>query len=72
MESGLAGITAGNGAINAVRASAYVALDPGRGQDISFPFELAKRGLRAVYGRTPGPASRWRRRSRASSGASAG
>ena len=49
MESGLAGITAGNGAINAVRASAYVALDPGRGQDISFPFELAKRGLRAVY-----------------------
>jgi len=49
MESELAGITAGNGAINAVRASAYVALESGRGQDISFPFELAKRGLRAVY-----------------------
>ncbi len=49
MESGLAGITAGNGAINAVRASAYIAFDPGRGQDISFPFELAKLGLRAVY-----------------------
>ncbi|MGI9021453.1 MAG: glycosyltransferase [Solirubrobacterales bacterium] len=49
MESRLAGITAGNGAINAVRADAYIALDPGRGQDISFPFELAKRGLRAVY-----------------------
>ena len=49
MESGLAGITAGNGAINAVRREAYVALDPARGQDISFPFELAKRGWRAVY-----------------------
>ena len=26
-------------------ASAYIALEPTRGQDISFPFELAKRGL---------------------------
>ncbi len=48
-ESRLAGVTAGNGAINAVRRDAYIALEPGRGQDISFPFELARRGLRAVY-----------------------
>jgi cellulose synthase/poly-beta-1,6-N-acetylglucosamine synthase-like glycosyltransferase len=49
MESALGGITAGNGAINAVRREAYVALEPGRGQDISMPFELAKRGWRAAY-----------------------
>lgn len=48
-ESRLAGITAGNGAIYAVRPDAYIELDPGRGQDISFPFELTKRGWRAVY-----------------------
>ena len=49
MESGLGGVTAGNGAINAVRRAAYVELEPTRGQDISFPFELAKRGWRSVY-----------------------
>ncbi len=49
MESELGGITAGNGAINAVRRHAYVALGADRGQDISFPFELAKRGWRSVY-----------------------
>jgi cellulose synthase/poly-beta-1,6-N-acetylglucosamine synthase-like glycosyltransferase len=49
MESRLAGITAGNGAIYAVRREAYIELDPSRGQDISFPFELTKRGWRAVY-----------------------
>jgi cellulose synthase/poly-beta-1,6-N-acetylglucosamine synthase-like glycosyltransferase len=49
MESRLAGVTAGNGAINAVRRDAYVVLEPTRGQDISFPFELTKRGWRAVY-----------------------
>jgi cellulose synthase/poly-beta-1,6-N-acetylglucosamine synthase-like glycosyltransferase len=49
MESSLAGITAGNGAINALLHEAYIPLEPGRGQDISFPFELAKRGWRAVY-----------------------
>ena len=37
MESGLGGVTAGNGAINAVRREAYVALEPTRGQDISLP-----------------------------------
>ncbi len=49
METRLAGITAGNGAIYAVRREAYIELDPSRGQDIGFPFELTKRGWRAVY-----------------------
>ena len=49
LESRLAGVTAGNGAINAVRRSDYIFLEPDRGQDISFPYELTKRGRRAVY-----------------------
>jgi cellulose synthase/poly-beta-1,6-N-acetylglucosamine synthase-like glycosyltransferase len=49
MESALAGVTAGNGAIYAVRASAYVPLAPSGSHDLSFPFELAKRGLRSLY-----------------------
>ncbi|MGH2922969.1 MAG: glycosyltransferase family 2 protein [Solirubrobacterales bacterium] len=49
MESSLAGITAGNGGIYAVRREAYIEFDPSRGQDIGFPFELTKRGWRAVY-----------------------
>jgi cellulose synthase/poly-beta-1,6-N-acetylglucosamine synthase-like glycosyltransferase len=49
MESRLAGVTAGNGAIYAVRSDAYLELEPDRGQDLSFPFELTKRGWRAAY-----------------------
>jgi cellulose synthase/poly-beta-1,6-N-acetylglucosamine synthase-like glycosyltransferase len=49
LESRLGGVTAGNGAINAVRREAYLFLEPTRGQDISFPYELAKRGWRSVY-----------------------
>jgi cellulose synthase/poly-beta-1,6-N-acetylglucosamine synthase-like glycosyltransferase len=49
MESGLAGVTAGNGAIYAVRAGAYVPLAPSGSHDLSFPFALAKRGLRSLY-----------------------
>jgi cellulose synthase/poly-beta-1,6-N-acetylglucosamine synthase-like glycosyltransferase len=49
METRLAGITAGNGGIYAVRREAYLELDPSRGQDIGFPYELTKRGWRAVY-----------------------
>src|SRR5215203_7296825 len=49
LETRLGGITAGNGAIYAVRRDAYIELDPSRGQDIGFPFELTKRGWRAVY-----------------------
>ncbi|MBS1889569.1 MAG: glycosyltransferase family 2 protein [Actinobacteria bacterium] len=49
MESELAGITAGNGAIYAVRRSAYEALPPSGSHDLSFPFRFAKRGLRSLY-----------------------
>ncbi|MGI9557117.1 MAG: glycosyltransferase [Solirubrobacterales bacterium] len=49
LESRLAGVTGGNGAIYAVRGDAYVFLAPSRSHDLSFPFELTKRGHRAVY-----------------------
>ena len=49
MESSLAGVTAGNGAIYAVRASAYVPLAPSGSHDLSFPFLLAKKKLRSLY-----------------------
>ncbi len=49
LESGLGGITAGNGGIYAVRADAYLPLPPGASHDLSLPFELAKRGRRALY-----------------------
>jgi cellulose synthase/poly-beta-1,6-N-acetylglucosamine synthase-like glycosyltransferase len=49
LESGLAGITAGNGAIYAVRRDAYIPLPAASSHDLAFPFELAKRGLRSLY-----------------------
>ncbi len=49
MESGLAGVTAGNGAIYAVRRDAYLPLAASGSHDLSFPFLLAKRGLRSLY-----------------------
>ena len=49
MESSLAGITAGNGAIYAIRREAYVPLAPSGSHDLSLPFALAKRGLRSLY-----------------------
>jgi cellulose synthase/poly-beta-1,6-N-acetylglucosamine synthase-like glycosyltransferase len=49
MESALAGITAGNGAIYAVRRDAYIPLAPSGSHDLSFPFAFAKRGLRSLY-----------------------
>jgi cellulose synthase/poly-beta-1,6-N-acetylglucosamine synthase-like glycosyltransferase len=49
MESALAGVTAGNGAIYAVRRSAYLPLPQSGSHDLSFPFLLAKRGLRSLY-----------------------
>jgi Glycosyltransferase like family 2 len=48
-ESALASVTAGNGAIYAVRRSAYMHVDAVMGHDLSFPFSIVKRGLRAVY-----------------------
>jgi len=49
LESQLAGVTGGNGAINAVRRDAFVFLPPQRGHDITMPFTLVKRGWRAVF-----------------------
>jgi glycosyltransferase involved in cell wall biosynthesis len=48
-ESQLASVTAGNGAIYAVRPEAYVRVDPIMGHDLSLPFNMVKRGWRAVY-----------------------
>jgi hypothetical protein len=48
-ESALASVTAGNGAIYAVRREAYVEVDPIMGHDLSFPFRMVKGGRRAVY-----------------------
>lgn len=49
LESDLGGVTAGNGAIYAVRAADYIPLGPAGSHDLSFPFLLNKRGRRAVY-----------------------
>ncbi len=48
LESALASVTAGNGAIYAVRREAYIEIDPVMGHDLSFPFNMVKRGWRAV------------------------
>lgn len=48
-ESRLAGVTGGNGAIYAVRRDAYIQVDPRMGHDLSFPFNMIKRGWMAVY-----------------------
>jgi cellulose synthase/poly-beta-1,6-N-acetylglucosamine synthase-like glycosyltransferase len=49
LESRLGSITAGNGAIYAVRRSAYVELEPGQSHDIGLPFRLRRAGLRSLY-----------------------
>ena len=49
LESRLASVTAGNGAIYAVRRDAYLVVDPVMGHDLSLPFNIVKRGRRAVY-----------------------
>jgi len=48
-ESRLSSITAGNGAIYATRREAYIVVDPIMGHDLSLPFNMVRRGLRAVY-----------------------
>jgi cellulose synthase/poly-beta-1,6-N-acetylglucosamine synthase-like glycosyltransferase len=47
-ESRLRSITAGNGAIYATRRDSYIVVDPVMGHDLSFPFNMVKRGWRAV------------------------
>ena len=45
-ESALASVTAGNGAIYAVRPEAFLPIE---GHDLALPFNVVKRGRRAVY-----------------------
>jgi cellulose synthase/poly-beta-1,6-N-acetylglucosamine synthase-like glycosyltransferase len=49
LESRVASVTGGNGAIYATRRESYLIVDPIMGHDLSFPFNLVKRGWRAVY-----------------------
>ena len=49
LESRLASVTGGNGAIYALRREDYLEVDPVMGHDLAFPFNLVKRGRRAVY-----------------------
>jgi cellulose synthase/poly-beta-1,6-N-acetylglucosamine synthase-like glycosyltransferase len=49
MESRLRSVTGGNGAIYATRRESYIEVDPIMGHDLSFPFNMVKRGWRAVY-----------------------
>ena len=48
-ESACGSITAGNGAVYAVRRSEFLELPPGHGHDLGLPFRLRRRGLRSVY-----------------------
>ena len=48
-ESRLSSITAGNGAIYATRRDSYIVVDPIMGHDLSLPFNMVRRGLRATY-----------------------
>ena len=48
-ESKASSITAGNGAIYAVRREAYVEDDPKFGHDFGFPYLMEQQGRRAVY-----------------------
>jgi GT2 family glycosyltransferase len=49
LESRVRSITGGNGAIYATRREDYLIVDPIMGHDLSFPFQIVKRGKRAVY-----------------------
>jgi cellulose synthase/poly-beta-1,6-N-acetylglucosamine synthase-like glycosyltransferase len=49
MESALSSVTSGNGAIYATRRESYLHVDPLAGHDLSFPFNMVKRGWRAIY-----------------------
>ncbi|HEY2741427.1 MAG TPA: glycosyltransferase family 2 protein [Gaiellaceae bacterium] len=48
-ESRLGSVTAGNGAIYALRRSDYAEVDPRFGHDLSLPYLMVQRGRRAVY-----------------------
>jgi cellulose synthase/poly-beta-1,6-N-acetylglucosamine synthase-like glycosyltransferase len=48
-ESRLGSVTAGNGAIYALRRADYVEVDPRFGHDLSLPYLMVQHGRRAVY-----------------------
>jgi cellulose synthase/poly-beta-1,6-N-acetylglucosamine synthase-like glycosyltransferase len=48
LESRVRSVTGGNGAIYATRREAYLVVDPVMGHDLSFPFNMVKRGWLAV------------------------
>jgi cellulose synthase/poly-beta-1,6-N-acetylglucosamine synthase-like glycosyltransferase len=56
LESRLCSVTAGNGAIYATRRDSYIVVDPIMGHDLSLPFNMVKRGWRALY--VPGALAR--------------
>jgi glycosyltransferase involved in cell wall biosynthesis len=49
LESRVRSVTGGNGAIYATRRRSYIVVDAIMGHDLSFPFNMVKRGWRAVY-----------------------
>ncbi len=49
LESRLSSVTGGNGAIYATRRETYLIVEPIMGHDLSFPFNMVKRGYKAVY-----------------------
>jgi cellulose synthase/poly-beta-1,6-N-acetylglucosamine synthase-like glycosyltransferase len=49
LESNVGDVTAGNGALYATRRESYMVVDPRMGHDLSFPFNMVKRGWRAKY-----------------------
>ena len=56
LESSVRSVTGGNGAIYATRRESYFEVDPIMGHDLSFPFNMVKRGWLAVY--APGARAR--------------
>jgi cellulose synthase/poly-beta-1,6-N-acetylglucosamine synthase-like glycosyltransferase len=51
LESRVRSVTGGNGAIYATRREAYLVVDPIMGHDLSFPFNMVKRGWLALAAR---------------------
>src|SRR5207248_420265 len=49
LESRVRSVTGGNGAIYATRRETYLVVDPIMGHDLSFPFNVVKRGRLALY-----------------------
>jgi cellulose synthase/poly-beta-1,6-N-acetylglucosamine synthase-like glycosyltransferase len=49
LESQVRSVTGGNGAIYATRPESYLEFDGIMGHDLSFPFNMVKRGWRALY-----------------------